>query len=185
MVNGYNVGEVETATSIPSPDKRFISDKKIRLVDGLVPVVKFVPGVWAEYDWFVSMYDTQKALAGSCVSNDGQNCKSIKQAQSQQKPGTSIIMWLDHAYLHDTAHKGCEDPGATAACHPTMWQQEGCTGCARVADLMSTRKLKQRKHQKSGGVRRYKKKAKTLKNDSKSTVTVLATPQRRVTVFGP
>ena len=62
MVNGYNVGEVETSTSIPSPDKRFISDKKIRLVDGLVPVVKFVPGVWAEYDWFVSIYDTQKAL---------------------------------------------------------------------------------------------------------------------------
>jgi hypothetical protein len=178
IINGYYVGTVETAEKIPPPAERFSGDTKRKILDGLIPITTYKAGQWSSYEWFVRVNDASKPLVSSCVSLSGKNCRSIEEAlaglDAEQRAGNSgsIIMWIDHAYLHDVAHVGCSDPTATAACHPTEWYKQGCTGCERVAAIYKQKKQKQDKQ--------YRNRPRYFKN---TEVDEPAT--RRISIFGP
>jgi len=86
VVNGYNLGVASTAHELPVKGNRFLrratnEGKKERILpDGLIPIIKFIPGPFSGFKFFVRSGSKGKPILNDCVSVYGESCGSIDEA---------------------------------------------------------------------------------------------------------
>ena len=143
IVNGYMVASgVHTAARISSAPDRFASSstsstssKKPRLVNGMVPIVAMIPGVFFDYPWFTSTTSVWNVSGVSCRSmHDAVAIGSAGGTDSSVvSNGGKVICWVHEAFLHDVTHSGSIDGSATDEFSVSHLYAQNCRGCERVS----------------------------------------------------